>query len=59
MGCNPTALFVQIAGLTSGGKFHQEIQGGGAAIIHASAGQIFDDYCGTPVPPRIGPGPQI
>jgi hypothetical protein len=48
----------EIAGLTSSEKFNKAIQGAGQEIIRASAGRIFDDYCGTPVPPRIDPGPQ-
>ena len=48
----------EIAGLTSSEKFNKAIQGVGQEIIRASAGRIFDDYCGTPVPPHIGPGPQ-
>lgn len=48
----------EIAGLTSSVKFNQEIQGAGQEIVRASASRMVDDYCGTPVPPRVGPGPR-
>ena len=45
----------ELAGLTTNARFNDEIQVIGQEIIHASAGRIFDDYCGTKVPPRPGP----
>src|ERR1039458_2957787 len=48
----------EVAEMTGREKFNKANQGVGQEIIRASAGRIFDDYCGTPVPPHIGPGPQ-
>lgn len=46
----------EIAALTTNAQFNREAQAIGGEIVRASAGRIFDDYCGTVVPPRTGPG---